>query len=118
MEIGIGKKCRTVIRGLYDGAFTQLAQLHPEMTKKSEIEFIGLDIDEIPMGTLKTARKKLVDSCPNLPISFDVIQGDIVRGLSFPDGYFGKLTKKTSIFHVIKRTLSNSYFKYFPSMQT
>jgi hypothetical protein len=121
MEIGIGKGCRTVMRGLYDSAFTKLA-LYPEITANSGIEFIGLDLDETPMETLKTAKNKLISSFPNLPISFDVIQGDIVRGLGFPDGYFGKFLKKSKnkILRALlfKIVLKHSYFNHLFFLQT
>lgn len=91
LEIGIGTSCRTVIRGLYDKAFKKLA-LFSEKTTKPGIEFIGLDVDATPTKAFETARMKLMTSFPNLSISFGVIQGDIVGGLVFPDGYFDVIT--------------------------
>jgi hypothetical protein len=116
LEIGIGTSCRTVVRGLYDKALTKLA-LFSEKTTKPGIEFIGLDVDATPTKAFETARMKLMTSFPNLSISFDVIQGDIVGGLVFPDGYFGEFAENLNPVspHVIFQTVmrNSQYFSFF-----
>ncbi len=97
LEIGIGDTCRTVVRGLYDGAFAKLAQQREQMEIKhpSKIEFMGIDIDTPSDDVIASTQKQLTDSYPSLDISFRAMERDIVNGLEIshiPDGYFDAIT--------------------------
>jgi len=92
LEVGIGSGCRTIMRGLYDGAFTSLSDLGGGGGGVSGIEFVGVDIDTPSDDIVKAAKERLVGIAPSIPVSLNVMNADIVEGLStFPDGYFGKV---------------------------
>jgi len=89
LEVGIGDKCRTIVRGLYDGTLSSLTK----MDNPPKIEMMGIDIDAPSDDVVKSANQHLSDKFPSLPISFSAMEGDIVQGLKmFPDGYFDAIT--------------------------
>jgi hypothetical protein len=106
LEVGIGTKCRTFIRGMYDDAILNVIDLKTEQQQNNSdiiqgIEFVGVDID-IPKEDsmiLQNARDHILmlenkinkkKTSLDFPLSLDVRKGDIAQGLPFPNGYFGK----------------------------
>jgi hypothetical protein len=88
LEVGIGKNCRTVLRGLYDDALAQLSLLSDKSFIYG-IEFTAVDFDIPTNDILQSVRSKLSASSLSLPVTFDIVKGDIVKGLDFPCRYFG-----------------------------
>lgn len=87
LEVGIGDQCRTISRGLYDEALSNLSK---STTAKDGIEMIGVDISAPSEDTAKAAAEKLRTDHPSLSLTFNAMRGDIVEGLHmFPDDYFG-----------------------------
>lgn len=88
LEVGIGSSCRTIMRGLYDEAFAALSK----SDFSAGIDLVGADIDAPSQDTIKDAKERLVgNSNLNCSLSLNVVNADLVEGLSFPDGYFGKM---------------------------
>lgn len=111
LEIGIGENCRTINRGLYDNAFAQLSTF-PETHQLPGIEFFGVDLDEPTLDMFQSAKKKIETALPNVPISFHVQTGDLVKGLTFPDGYFGKIWKALVYCRVTSNAKDHSHNRF------
>lgn len=99
LEVGIGSACRTVAVGLYDEALAKVSASQASPLKLpypiTNIDIIGADIDLPKPDVLKKAQDKLSTREGgelDLPVSFEVIKGDITDKLPFPDGYFDAIT--------------------------
>jgi uncharacterized protein with ACT and thioredoxin-like domain len=88
LEVGIGDKCRTIMRGMYDDALKDLSENKSE--RISGVEMFGVDIDAPYNDVVTSAREKLGSISPSLPVTFNAIQSDLEKRLDFPDKYFGK----------------------------
>jgi len=99
LEIGIGSACRTVTVGLYDNALANVSASQASPLKVAypitNIDIIGADIDLPNPDVLKKAQDKLSTREGgelDLPVSLEVIKGDITDKLPFSDGYFDAIT--------------------------
>jgi hypothetical protein len=87
LEVGIGDKCRTIMRGMYDDALKDVSE---SKSRISGVEIIGVDIDAPSDDVVEFARKKLGSISASLPVTFNAMQADVEKRLNFPDKYFGK----------------------------
>jgi len=87
LEVGIGDKCRTIMRGMYDDALKDVSE---SKSRISGVEIIGVDIDAPSDDVVESARKKLGSISASLPVTFNAMQADVEKRLNFPDKYFGK----------------------------
>lgn len=89
LEVGIGDKCRTIVRGMYDETLLSIAKLD----NPPPIELVGVDVEAPVENVVKNANQYLSDKFPSISISLMALEGDIVQGLkSFSDGYFDAVT--------------------------
>jgi len=85
LEVGIGENCRSINRGLYDHAFSNLEKDIPSTF--SGIEIVGLDMERPNMEVIHSVHEKLKNQ--PCPIDFQFVQGDISNTkLPFTEGYF------------------------------
>lgn len=90
LEVGIGSKCRTIFRGMYDATLNNRLDL-------VGLDLIGIDIELPDITTVNKARDRLVlsaekNTIPPYPVTFDVISGDLTQGVNCPDGFFDVIT--------------------------
>jgi ubiquinone/menaquinone biosynthesis C-methylase UbiE len=81
LEVGIGKDCRTIMRGMYNDALQEYNR---------NIQLYGVDIDTPSEEFVVRAREKILVSNPGA--EFIVDKGDLVQGLTYPDGFFDVIT--------------------------
>jgi ubiquinone/menaquinone biosynthesis C-methylase UbiE len=81
LEVGIGKDCRTIMRGMYNDALQEYNR---------NIQLYGVDIDTPSKEFVVRAREKILVSNPGA--EFIVDKGDLVQGLTYPDGFFDVIT--------------------------
>jgi len=112
LEVGIGDKCRTIMRGMYDDALKDLSNSKGQI---SGVEILGVDIDALSDVAVESARKKLQSISTSLPVTFNAIQADVENRLDFPDKYFDVITcslvlcsvsDQERVLHEIKRLLN------------
>lgn len=85
LEVGIGKDCRLIRRGLYDHALEGLRH-----NGVSKLELKAVDIS-IPVESAQdTAKERLrqVASKHGVDVDLDIVQSSIATRLNFPDGWF------------------------------
>jgi len=102
LEVGIGDKCRTIMRGMYDDALKDLSENKSE--RISGVEMFGVDIDAPSNDVVSSASAKLGSISPSLPVTFNAIQSDLEKRLDFPDKYFGKSTSQHTPLHFCPST--------------
>ena len=83
LEVGIGKDCRIIRRGLYNDA---LAQVSSRGVK--DIDLIGVDIASPTSAAIDAAKDKLRKKTDDVNVSFDFVEGSLTSRLNFQDGYF------------------------------
>ena len=81
LEVGIGKDCRTIMRGMYNDALQEYNR---------NLQLYGVDIDTPSEEFVVRAREKMLVSNPGA--EFIVDKGDLVQGLTYPDGFFDVIT--------------------------
>lgn len=90
LEVGIGKDCRLLRRGLYDDG---LRSIHSSDGRKvRKVEITGVDLLPADEKALEDARLHLAslrsdDQLP-LEVSLQAAQGSITEPLDYPDGHF------------------------------
>eukprot|EP00979_Chaetoceros_neogracilis_P002902 scaffold485_cov241-Chaetoceros_neogracile.AAC.6 len=89
LEVGVGDKCRTIMRGMYDDALKDVSE---SKSRISGVEIIGVDIDAPSDDVVESARKKLGSISASLPVTFNAMQADVEKRLNFPDKYFDVIT--------------------------
>jgi len=134
LEVGVGS-CRTFMRGAYDSAIEKMVRITrgDEIVGSSSsttrptlingIDFFGVDID-IPKDQrvvndareyLNSRGNNIVDekggSSYSFPISLNVQQTDITKGLPFPDGYFDAVTSSLVLCSVEDQALALNEIK-------
>lgn len=85
LEVGIGKDCRVIRRGLYNDAFAGVSS-----RGVTDIDLIGLDIVSPTTGALERAKDVLLQKVENdrADVSFEFVKGSLTSRLDFRDGYF------------------------------
>ncbi len=86
LEVGIGKDCRVIRRGLYNDA---LAQVSSQGIKS--IDLVGVDIASPSSGAMDAAKETLQRRAGNnngLDVSFEFVPGSLTSHLDFRDDYF------------------------------
>jgi len=85
LEVGIGKDCRVIRRGLYNDAFAEVSS-----RGVTNIDLIGLDIVSPTTGALERAKAVLLRKVENdrADVSFEFVKGSLTSRLDFRDGYF------------------------------
>lgn len=81
LEVGIGPNCRTIMRGIYNDAFQDFNR---------NVQLYGVDIDPPSEESIALAREKISVSNPG--VEFTAEKGDVVQGLSYPNGFFDVIT--------------------------
>lgn len=81
LEVGIGKDCRTIMRGMYDDALRDCDRI---------VQLYGVDIDPPSEEVIVRAREKLSVSNPGAEFTTD--KGDLIQGLAYPNGFFDAIT--------------------------
>lgn len=85
LEVGIGKECRLIRRGLYDKALEDLSS-----RGVSKLELVGVDIDVPSQDIRDEASRRIKDAAVKYGIDADleVLQKSITSNLGFNDGWF------------------------------
>jgi len=85
LEVGIGKDCRVIRRGLYKDAFAEVAS-----RGVTKIELTGVDIVSPTMAAVERARDVLLRKVENndADVAFEFVEGSLTAGLNFQDGFF------------------------------
>mmetsp|Transcript_21919 Transcript_21919/g.46112 ORF Transcript_21919/g.46112 Transcript_21919/m.46112 type:complete len:325 (+) Transcript_21919:43-1017(+) len=85
LEVGTGKDCRVIRRGLFDDAFSELSS-----RGVTEIELTGVDIVPPSTAAIQDARDVLSRRVESYygDVSFTFVEGSLTSGLDFQDGYF------------------------------
>jgi SAM-dependent methyltransferase len=85
LEVGIGKDCRVIRRGLYNDAFAEVSS-----RGVTNIDLIGLDVVSPTTGALDRAKAVLLRKAENdrADVSFEFVKGSLTSRLDFRDGYF------------------------------
>lgn len=81
LEVGIGPDCRTIMRGIYNDAFQDCNR---------NVHLYGVDIDPPSEESIARAREKISVSNPDVELTAE--KGDVVQGLSYPNGFFDVIT--------------------------
>jgi len=79
LEVGIGKDCRVIRRGLYHQGLQQLGD-------DASVHIMGVDLTAPKADIVESARRKLQESAPSTQLVTQA--GDLCAGLSFEDGEF------------------------------
>ncbi len=84
LEVGIGKDCRVIRRGLYNDALEQVSS-----RGIVSIDLVGVDIASPSMGAMDAAKQVLGKNNNNSPkVSFEFVPGSLTSRLDFSNGYF------------------------------
>ena len=86
LEVGIGKDCRIIRRGLYNDAFREVSSRGVK-----NIDLVGVDIAAPPSTVMETAKDVLRRKAENknrANVSFEFVEGSLTSRLDFRDGYF------------------------------
>jgi len=85
LEIGIGKNCRVIRRGLYNDAFEALSS-----RGVADVDLIGVDIVSPTSEALEKAKDVLRSKrgSDGVDISFEFVKNSLTSRLDFEDGYF------------------------------
>ncbi len=83
LEVGIGKDCRIIRRGLYSDALTQVSSQGVK-----DIDLVGVDIAPPTSAAMDAAKDKLRKKAEDVSVSFDFVEGSLTSRLNFQDGYF------------------------------
>jgi hypothetical protein len=84
LEIGIGKECRSIIRGLYDVALADLQQYIPSTF--TGVDIVGFDLERPKSTDILSINQKL--STMPFPVNFHFVQGDITEKIPWSEGSF------------------------------
>lgn len=83
LEVGIGKDCRVIRRGLYNDALVQASSKGIE-----SIDLVGVDIASPSTGAMDAAKQVLGKNNNSPNVSFEFVPGSLTSRLDFSDGYF------------------------------
>lgn len=83
LEVGIGKDCRIIRRGLYNDALDQVSSRGVK-----DIDLIGVDIASPTAAAMDAAKDKLLKKADDVNVSFEFVEGSLTSRLNFQDGYF------------------------------
>lgn len=85
LEVGIGKDCRLIRRGLYDRS---LERLRPSGVSKLELKAVDISVPAQSVQEAARERLKEVGSKNGVDVDFDFVPSSISTRLDFPDGWF------------------------------
>jgi len=87
LEVGVGRGCRVIQRGLYNDAFLEATTISQGISK---IELTGVDIVSPTTAVLERSKDMLMRTGveSGAEVSFEFAQESVTSGLTFEDGFF------------------------------